>query len=641
MQLIGPSLALFTALSLIVLAAQQVGRVFLRFRLPLISGFLFTGLITGPFVLDFIHQENVPQFLLLDELSLAFIAFAAGAELELDVIRGYLRSIAALIGGQVVAVFAIGTVAFLLMQELIPFMALLSQNEVLAIALLGATIMIARSPSSALAIMKELRARGPFTHKVLGATVLMDAVVIIIFAIAVSTAAALVEGATFNTSLLFFVLFEILLDIGLGILIGLLLRAVSTLPSALLKSGLILLVGLTVFALSSQLQTFHLFSLPIGIVSEPLLICMTAGFYVTNYSRLASDFQHTLETMAPSVFLLFFTLVGIELELDVLRQTWLILLILVVVRLFGILLGSYIGTAVINDKSPGNRYLGLGFITQAGVSVGLAKEIGVEFAGWGAELATLLIGVIVLNQIVGPPLLKWVINRVGEARTRAETAEAGGTRYAVIFGWESQSLAVARQLVGHGWQVMLATRRAEALAHTSNESPPVTLVDDFDSAALHRLNLHRAESVVLMLSDEENYAICELIYEQFGVEHVIVRLQDHTNYEKFQELGALVVQPETAIVSLLDQFVRSPFGASLLLEMNAREVFREIEMNNPDLAGVPIRDIYFPTDVLILSISRRGNRLVSHGYTRLELGDDVTVVGTPDSLAEVEVKFAA
>ncbi|MEZ4658909.1 MAG: cation:proton antiporter [Caldilineaceae bacterium] len=303
-------------LTVIALAARQMGDIFARFNLPLISGFLFTGIIAGPFVLDFVHVENIPQFFLLDQLALAFIAFAAGAELELRVILGYLRSIILLIGGQVIAVLAIGITAFFFIKELIPFMATLPQKEVLAIALLSATIMIARSPSSALAIIKELRARGPFTHKVLGATVLMDAVVIVIFAAAVSVSVVLVEGADFDMALLFFVLFEILLDIGLGVLLGLLLSAIMRLPWPPLKSGLILLVGLGVFWLSTELRDFHLFALPIGLFSEPLLICMTAGFYVTNYARVATDFQHTLEAMAPGVFLLFFTLVGVELELD-------------------------------------------------------------------------------------------------------------------------------------------------------------------------------------------------------------------------------------------------------------------------------------------------------------------------------------
>ena len=120
---------------------------------------------------------------------------------------------------------------------------------------------------------------------------------------------------------------------------------------------------------------------------------------------------------------------------------------------------------------------------------------------------------------------------------------------------------------------------------------------------------------------------------------MVVRLEDRTNFDKFHELGALVVEPGTAMVSLLDQFVRSPFAASLLLGMDKDEAFMEIEMNNPALIGKAIRDMYFPHDVLILSISRKGTRVVSHGYTRLEKGDYITVVGSPDSLTEVQVKF--
>ena len=159
-------ITLSVSLFLIVLAARQMGDIFFRFKLPLISGFLFTGIIVGPFVLDFVHTEDIPNFLLLDEMSLAFIAFAAGAELELNVIRGYFRSIVSLISAQVIAVLVIGMAAMFLIKDMIPFMAGLPEQEVFAIALISATIMIARSPSSALAIIKELRARGPFTHKV-------------------------------------------------------------------------------------------------------------------------------------------------------------------------------------------------------------------------------------------------------------------------------------------------------------------------------------------------------------------------------------------------------------------------------------------------------------------------------------------
>lgn len=640
---LAPLIVLFTALFIIVLAARQMGDIFARFKLPLISGFLFIGIMAGPFVLDFIHEENIPQFLLLDELALAFIAFAAGAELDRHVVRGYFRSIISIISFQVIVVFAIGIVTFVLIQDLIPFMVGLPQKEVFAIALLGTTIMVARSPSSALAIIKELRARGPFTHKVLGATVLKDAVVIIIFAAAVSVAAVLVEGATFDIALLIFVFFEILLDIGLGIAVGLLSRVIMRFPNNLLKSSLILLLGLSTFVLSTTLHDFHLFSLPVGLFSEPLLICMTAGFYITNYTSVAADFQHLIEEMSPALFLLFFTLVGIELELDVIQEAWVIILILFFVRVVGIFIGSFAGAVMAKDRSASNAFLGFGFITQAGVSVGLAKEIGVEFGEWGAELATLSIGVIVLNQIVGPPLLKWAINKVGEAKTRAETPVFDGVHDVAIFGLTRQSVQLAYQLRGRDWQVKLVhvPLETEPLPEANITENGIKTIGEISLAELQTLDLAKAEAVVSFLPDEESFQLCELVYEQFGIKTMVALLNDRNHFDKFHELGVRVVEPQTAVVSLLEQFVRAPMGVSLLLGMDGRQDVLDIELRNPALNGLTLRELRLPLEVLILSVSRGEHTMISHGYTRLRLGDKVTVVGSPAKLAEVMVRFGA
>ena len=52
------------------------------------GAFWRVGILAGPFVLNFVHEEHVQRFLLLDELSLAFIAFAAGAVLGWLLVRG-------------------------------------------------------------------------------------------------------------------------------------------------------------------------------------------------------------------------------------------------------------------------------------------------------------------------------------------------------------------------------------------------------------------------------------------------------------------------------------------------------------------------------------------------------------------------
>ena len=59
------------------------------------------------------------------------------------------------------------------------------------------------------------------------------------------------------------------------------------------------------------------------------------------------------------------------------------------------------------------------------------------------------------------------------------------------------------------------------------------------------------------------------------------------------------------------------------------------------LIALALCDLSLPVDTLVLSIFRDRASLICHGYTRLELGDRVTIVGSSASLEEVRLKFAA
>ncbi len=80
--------------AIVSLAAQQIGQYFKRINLPLISGFLFAGILVGPFVLNLVPAESIKHLRFVDEVSLAFIAFAAGSELYLKELRSRFKSIA-------------------------------------------------------------------------------------------------------------------------------------------------------------------------------------------------------------------------------------------------------------------------------------------------------------------------------------------------------------------------------------------------------------------------------------------------------------------------------------------------------------------------------------------------------------------
>jgi Trk K+ transport system NAD-binding subunit/Kef-type K+ transport system membrane component KefB len=637
-----PVLIFVAAFTVIALASKQIGEFFARVHLPLISGFLFAGIFAGPFVLDLIRHEALEHLRFVDELSLAFIAFAAGSELYLEELKSRLKTIAWVTLGNAVVIPLLGTFALFVVADFIPFMQDLSVAGRLAVAMLGGAILVARSPSSAIAIVNELRARGPFTQAVLGVTMITDVAVIFLFAFSSSVADALLTRLGFNLGFIGLLLIELALALILGYILGLIGGLILSLPvHRLFKIGLTLLIGYGVFSFSTALREWTHAWLSFEIFLEPLLICMIGSFVVTNYSKHRVEFLQILEDAGPPIYVAFFTLTGASLELDVLSETWSIALLLFGVRLVAIFIGSLSGGFLAGDPVSHNGLSWMTYITMAGVALGLAKEVVVEFPEWGASFATMIISVVVLSQIVGPPFFKWAINRVGEAHTRADPPEFDGKRDAIIFGLEGQSLALARQLQAHGWEVRIATRRADYLDQAVKSGLDIRSFKDINLELLYGLETEKAEAIVTLLSDEENYRICELVYENCGVKDMVVRLNNRSNFDRFHELGALIVDPATAIVSLLDHLVRSPSAASLLLGMEEHQDIIDVEVRNPNLHGVALRDLRLPLDTLILSVYRGGRLLISHGYTQLKIGDRVTVVGSDDSLNEVMRRMEA
>ena len=625
--------------AIIALAAQRVGHFFSRVQLPLISGFLFAGILVGPHVLGLIDQETVDNLRFVDEISLAVIAFAAGSELYIKEMRSRVKSIAWVILGNVIAIPVLGVIAFLALADFVPFLQPMSMTSRLAVALLAGAILIARSPSSAIAIVDELRARGPFTQTVLGVTMISDVVVIIFFALSSSLADALLTDLHFDVSFLLLIVEEFALEVAFGYLVGRLLAFILSrhLP-AWVKEATILASGYGIFLAVNWLRSFSHANLPFEIFLEPLLVGMIATFVVANFTPYRAELRKLLEEIGPPIYIAFFTLTGASLALDVLVYAWSIALALFAARLIGLFIGSFGGGVAAGDPMKHNRISWLAYITQAGVGLGLAKEVAVEFPGWGDAFAATIIAVIVLSQLVGPPAFKWAITKAGEAHPKGRAGDHAGRR-AVIIGLEAQSVTLARLLQSSGWGVIVASRHAESVNDPNRIDIEIRHIAELNQECLRKVGAVDADAVVTMLSNDENYRVCELLYENFGVENVIARLTEAGDYDRFQKLDVTLVEPSTAIAHLLDHFVRSPSATSLLLGLDKDQAIAEVQLQNIALHGMALRELRLPIDALILSVRRKGSALISHGYTQLELGDWVTIVGSPESVDEVINRF--
>ena len=623
---------------IVALAANQIALVFQKIKLPLITGFIITGLIAGSSVLNFITPEAIEKLDFLNQIALSIIAFAAGSELYLNELRSRMNSIKWMTLGQLIITFVLSSLAIYYLANYIPFMADLPSKTKIAIAILFGTIFVARSPSSAIAVINEMRANGPFTKTVIGVTVVIDVLVIILFAISFSIAKAFINNEEIGFLFLLILLSELLLSIALGLAFGKIFQLIFSLNfNKIVKSALIILIGYSVYLLASFLEVQTEELLHYGIRVEPLLICIVASFFVTNYTIHRIEFYELLEKIGPVIFIIFFTLIGASLSFPILVSVFGVAILLFLIRLITMFIGGTFGVVAAKDLKQYTFIAWMPYVTQAGVALGLVTIVAHEFKDWGTAFETIVIAIIVINQLIGPPLFKWAINIVEESHLRAKKKSLDGKQDVVIIGIESQSIALANQLVKHNWIPRMVS--ADNYHTDDIKNFEIFHLQEFTLQNLKKLELKKAEAIVLMLSDTKNYEIAELIYEHFGTKEIIVRLNKRENFEKFHKLGARIIEPATAIVSLLDHFVRSPNAATLLLGWDEGQDTIDVEVKNIDIHGLRLRELRIPSDIIVLSVKRDGHIIISHGYTRLRLGDIITFVGAEKSLHDIMVWF--
>jgi Kef-type K+ transport system membrane component KefB len=405
-------------LGFVLLAAALLGEIVEQIHLPRITGYIVAGVVFGPHAAEFVSGATLESLDIFNQMAYAFIGLAAGAELKLATLRGRWKSIVLLIVCTA-SVVAIGVGGFFFVSvSRLGFLGDLLPIQILAVAGMVGVIAAARSPSSAIAIIDETRADGPFTATILGVSVAMDVVVICLFSVAISLcglvlAPELGMDLRFVLTLFGEIAASITLGVILGAIMGLYLKHEGP-QTSLVIAGVCFLVyrfsGITDRVLAESHQ--------IDIHMNPLLICAAAGFLIQNASTHGPRLQQAMDRVALPVYVAFFALAGARLDLGALATSWGIALAVAGFRIVMIAVGTRLATTLAGDPANYRRYSWMGFVTQAGLSLALIAQIEDTFAGWGAWLATTLASVVAINQLIGPAAFKIALEKVGEVRRR-------------------------------------------------------------------------------------------------------------------------------------------------------------------------------------------------------------------------------
>ncbi|MFO8173147.1 MAG: cation:proton antiporter [Longimicrobiales bacterium] len=158
-----------------------------------------------------------------------------------------------------------------------------------------------------------------------------------------------------------------------------------------------------------------LFGLVAVAKSPATTIAMAAGFSVQNFSRQGRRLLHALEANSLPFYALFFALAGADMNLEVLGKAWVIATAIVAIRVLALWLSTYLGARMAGDPPAVRHHAWLGFLAQAGITLGIANIVRERFPVWGVHVATIIIATIAVNQLVGPPAFRWAIIHSGES----------------------------------------------------------------------------------------------------------------------------------------------------------------------------------------------------------------------------------
>ena len=241
---------------------------FKKLGLPAVTGLIVLGVLVGPSSLDILDKSAIQSLHFLFDLSLAFIAFAAGSELFFKEIEDSFKSIKWNTLSSIFITFLVGFSLVGISLIYIPFFDEVSTTIKIYVSLLCASIFVARSPASAIAVINDLRAKGKFTSTSMGVLCLSDFGVILLFAIVFSIIKS-VDSGTFQFFNIIIIVFEIIISIALGLVYGIFINSYLNISiKKYFKYFLMILIGFSAFLFADYIREISVISFDKEIIHK-------------------------------------------------------------------------------------------------------------------------------------------------------------------------------------------------------------------------------------------------------------------------------------------------------------------------------------------------------------------------------------
>jgi NhaP-type Na+/H+ or K+/H+ antiporter len=375
-----------------------------KFKTLNVVGYLVLGFVIGPKVLNFIPQTFVDESGLVINLSLSLISVLIGANLKYEVLRSVWKQVAVISISEAVLTFVlIGAVLYAMFAY---FDFGLSVHYRLAVSLLFGALASATAPATILAVIHETKAKGRSSAFLLGVVATDNAITLVLFSFVLIIAGAALHVSS-NTLGAYISIVPVLFS---TVMVGALGAVISVWIDRVFKNRR------SIKTTSTLGMIFMVYSLSEHWELEPLLASLVMGVVMSNLSPqnfflVRREFDHHIKEI---VFMLFFTLSAMHLDIGFVASMPLVVLIYIIFRFIGKVGGVWIGAKISGAPREIRKYLGLALFPQAGIAIGLALSLQHE-AGFGI-MAPIMLNVIIattmVHELLGPLLTKYALEKI-------------------------------------------------------------------------------------------------------------------------------------------------------------------------------------------------------------------------------------
>ena len=389
------------------------GRIFQKFKIPQVVGYIVIGIIIGASGFKVLGDNLISALNPISTIALSLIGFLVGAELKIDVIKKYGKQFVGILIGETTVPFLVvciftGTASYLITKN-VPY--------AVSIGLLLGAICTATAPAATTDVLKEFRTKGPLTTTTLGIVAMDDAFALVAYTIAAAISSPMLEGKAVPVlAQLGAIAYEIFGSIILGLAVGFILTKIIS--GMMSDDGRVLGFSLgTIFLCTGVCELAVFKAGPVALEFDHIMAAMTVGFYITNFSLpKTKNLFKLIDKYTPPIYVLFFVTVGAKLNVWKLKPLFILIAMLYVTgRTIGKSIGAKLGAWITKAPPTVGKYLPFCLLSQAGVAIGLSTAAGNDFKNTiGTEIMLIITATTFIVQIIGPICVKYGVTKAGE-----------------------------------------------------------------------------------------------------------------------------------------------------------------------------------------------------------------------------------